>query len=383
MSWKSFVLIFLLVIVVVALLASRYFQRDTISVVYRTKKADRGNILSYVSATGTINPVTVAEVGSQIAGVIKTIYADFNSEVKQGDALAEIDPTPFSIQIKQAEINIKKAQTDVRIVEKTMRENEELYRKRLISKEELDISKNKYADAIAALDQAKIALEIARTNLDSTTIRAPIHGTIISRNVNIGQTVAPNFQAPPLFLIAADLTNMKLDASVNEADIGKVQEGQKASFSVDAYPDQTFSGQVWQIRNAPIVTQNVVTYSVLLRVENQALQLKPGMTAEVKILVASRQHVLRVPRDALRFIPPPAARIETRELDATAVVWTLLPGDHLHAVPIKPGISDDNFTEVLDGQLTEGDAVVVEAIEKGTTGSQPLGPGVLPQPKRF
>lgn len=143
MSWKSFVLIFLLVVIVIALLASRYFQRDTISVVYRTTKVDRGNILSYVSATGTINPVTVAEVGSQIVGVVKAIYADFNSEVKQGDALAEIDSTPFNIQIKQAEVNIKKAQTDVRIVEKTMRENEELYRKRLISKEELNISDRK------------------------------------------------------------------------------------------------------------------------------------------------------------------------------------------------------------------------------------------------
>jgi HlyD family secretion protein len=382
---KKTVAIFVIILIVVVFLMFRFFHKEGVSIAYKTAKVDKGDILSYVTATGTVNPVTMVEVGSQISGTIKDIYVDFNSEVKKGEALAQIDPTPFEAQVKHAEADLKKASADAELAKTIMKANEELYKKRLISKEEYDDSKVKYQTSVAALEQAKASLEIVKSNLYYTTIRSPIDGIVVSRNVNVGQTVAASFQAPTLFLIAEGLVKMKLDTNVSEADIGKIKEGQGASFIVDAYPDQTFKGKVWQIRNAPIIKQNVVTYNVVLLIDNEDLKLKPGMTAEVKILVAYKKDVLRVPTAALRFVPPPFASIDekSRELNSSSVVWIPLENGKLKAVSVSPGISDDAFTEILDGNLREGEKVVVEATEKGVSGSEPLGPIVLPKPQRF
>jgi HlyD family secretion protein len=361
----------------------RYSQKDRVTLVYHTVKVDRGDITAYVSATGTINPLTTVEVGSQVSGIIQDIYVDFNSRVKKGDPLAKVDATLFAAQLKQAEANVKKATDDAQLARKVLEENQELYRKRLIAQEEYDDSHLKYTAIVAALDQARAALELAKANLLLATIRAPASGIVVSRHVNVGQTVMASTQT--LFLLASDLGKMQLETNVSEADIGKVQEGQEASFTVDAYPNQPFTGKVWQIRNAPIVTQNVVTYSVVLLIENTDLKLKPGMTADVKILVSQRQNVLRVPRAALRFVPPPTARLDDASTVRTAAfaVWMRQPDGRLHAVPVTTGISDENFTEICAGNLQEGDEIIVESTEEHAAGSQLLGPAILPQPKRF
>jgi HlyD family secretion protein len=207
---------------------------------------------------------------------------------------------------------------------------------------------------------------------------------VIALHVNVGQTVSANLQTPTLFTVAQAMTQMQLDTNVSEADIGKIEVGQEAFFNVDAYPDHPFHGRVWQILNIPETVQNVVTYDVVLRVENPALQLKPGMTAEVNILVASRQHILRVPRAALRFTPPAEARLpdDAEAVRHARVVWTLEPGGQLQAVPIQTGISDEQYTELVGTALREGDEVVVEATVAGASGTKPLG-SVLPQPNRF
>ena len=384
MSKKTIVLL-LIVLAVGSLLVYRRLDPKTRAVVYHTARIDRGDIVSYISATGTINPVTLVEVGSQVSGLIKRIYVDFNAQVKTGEPLAEIDPTPFRAQVKQAEAMVKKTREDLKTARKIVDENRDLYVKRLIAQEEYNDARTRLTAAQANFEQAEATRDLAVAHLAATTIRTPITGIVVSRNVSVGQTVAASLQAPILFLIAADLAKMKLDTNVSEADIGRVKEGQSASFTVDAYPQETFTGTVWQIRNVPTVTQNIVTYNVVLQIDNAALKLKPGMTATVKILVASKTNVLRVPRQALRFIPPPEAVIETTASapQAPMVVWSPAGNGRLRAVAIRIGISDDDFAELLAGPLHEGDEVVVEAVATGASSPQPLGPSVLPQPKRF
>ncbi len=382
---KKTVAIITILLIVVIYLAYRIFQKEGVSIAYKTANVDKGDIISYVTATGTLNPISTVEIGSQVSGIIKNIFVDFNSVVKKGEALAEIDPSPFISQLKQAQADLKKAKTDAETAKALQRANEELYKKRLISKEEYDDSKAKYSSAIATLDRATAALEIAKSNLDNTNIRSPIDGIVISRKVNIGQIVTTGQSSSPLFLIAEDLTRLKLDAHVSEADIGKIKDEQEAEFAVDAYPNQKFEGKVWQVKNEPINTNNVVTYDVVILIDNNDLKLKPGMTAEVKILVAHIKDVIRVPTAALRFIPPTYALVdkESIQLNNTSVVWVPLKNGRLKAVSVNPGINDEAFTEILEGNLSEGEKVIVEASEKAGTGSEPLGPIVLPKPQRF
>ena len=381
---KKLLLIFVILLLVGSGLVWRLWKQKTVTFVYKTATIDRGPIANYVAATGTVNPVTMVRVGSQIAGVIKRIYVDYNAKVTKGQPLAEIDPASLQAQVKHAQARVKKAAEDVRRAKTLMEENKLLYDKALIAREVYDNSVSQYTSMQALLEQMEAALDIARVNLKQTTIYAPLNGIVVSKQISVGQTVEADAQAPALFLIAEDLAQMKLDTNVSEADIGKMQQGQPSSFTVDAYPEQTFDGTVWQIRNVPVVVQNVVTYNVVLLIENPDLKLKPGMTAEVKILVDSRRNSLRIPRAALRFIPPPKAPIEaaSQQVTSASAVWTVGPSGDLRAVPIQLGISDEEFTELLDGTLQEGDAVVVEATAEEKSGIQSLG-SVLPQPKRF
>ena len=385
MNWRNKkVLAVFVFLVALVLLAFQFLRNERASVVYKTALVDKGDILSYVTATGTVNPVTTVEIGSQVQGIINKIYVDFNSLVKRGGSLAEIDPATFKAKVEQVEADLKKAQADVELTRNIMNANEVLHKKRLISKQEYDDSKVKYSSAVAALQQAKAALEIARSDLTHTTIRSPIDGIVMSRRVNVGQAVGTGRESTPLFIIAEDLSRINVVAHVSEADVGKVDNNQGSVFTVDAYPNQTFEGKVWQVRTEPVTASNVVTYDVVILVDNKELRLKPGMTAEVRILVAHKQDVLRVPRAALRFIPPPSASIEenSRELDSASVVWTTQRNGQLKAVPITSGISDDAFTELLDAHLREGEKVIVEAITSDGAGSESLG-SILPKPKRF
>ena len=371
----------LLVIIVVAIfLVPRFFSDGGSSVVYMTAKVDRNNITSQITSSGTINPLKTIEVGTQVAGYAKNIFVDYNTEVKKGDPLLEIDPSRLQTELKRSQADNKKAAADLNLASSVYNTNKELYEKRLISKEELDDSKSKYLAASAALEQSKASIEITESNLSNTTIRSPINGIVLSRNINTGENVTPN--GKPLFLISQELSNMKIDTNVSEADIGKIQKDQKAYFTVDAFPNQTFEGTVSQIRNDPITNNNVVTYNVVVNIENTDKKLKPGMTADVKIIVAEKKDVMRVPTSALRFIPPSSAQIGTDNVDinVTPHVWVPAKNGAISAIAVKPGVGDGRFTEITDGDIKEGEEVIVEALIKEDSGDNT---SYLPQPKRF
>jgi HlyD family secretion protein len=312
---------------------------------FRLAKVERGDIAFVVTATGTINPVITVLVGSQVSGTIKALYADYNSVVKEGQVIAQIDPALFDAQVEQgrasvlntqanlikaksdlenAKANLVKAEVAVVDTKRTLDRNLPLVEKKVIAQATMDTAQTNYDTAVAQRDiakaqvesaksqvesskaqveQAKASLKVAETNLRYTTIRSPVNGTVIARNVDVGQTVAASLQAPTIFTIAKDLTQMQVDTNVSEADVGRVEVGQDSIFTVDAYPERTFRGKVSEIRNAPITVQNVVTYDVVILVDNKDLKLKPGMTANVSIQIEHREGVLKIPNAALRFRP--------------------------------------------------------------------------------
>jgi HlyD family secretion protein len=299
--------------------------------------------------------------------------------VKKGQILAQIDPATFQAQVDQASANlmaaranVQKAEASVVDTKRTLERNKTLFARNLIAKSDVDTAETNYLSAEAQLSaskaavaQTKAALDFAETNFKYTKIISPVDGTVISRNVDVGQTVAASFQTPTLFNIAQDLTRMQIDTSVDEADIGKIKVDQPVEFSVDAYPDTTFKGKVSEVRIAPITVQNVVTYDVVVRVDNPDLRLKPGMTANVSIILDEKKGVLRVSNAALRFRPAETSK-ETAPQKGSAdqkgpAVWVLENGKPKRT-KVTSGISDGNYTEILSGDLKEGDAVIVESI---------------------
>ncbi len=357
---------------------------------YRTDPVTKGDIQQAVTATGTMNAVTTVQVGTQVSGTIKTLYVDFNSRVKKRQIIAQIDPSTFESQVQQAQANLfsaqanlEKAQTALANDKKTFDRNKELFSKNLIAQSDLDTAETNYQtdkalvdSAKAQIEQAKASLNYAKQNLAYTKIVSPVDGVVISRNVDVGQTVAASFQTPTLFTIAQDLTKMQIDTNVAESDIGVVRVGQEVDFTVDAYPDTTFEGKVWQIRKAPITVQNVVTYDVVIQVNNKDFKLMPGMTANVSIVIQTRHDVLRITNAALRF------RMSERPAGAGAAgvgekkgpsVWVLENGKPKRVV-ITPGISDGNYTEVVSGDLKEGQQTIVELLRKNSGSARPAGP---------
>ena len=270
---------------------------------YKTEKADRGSITMTVTATGTLSAVTTVQVGSQVSGVIARLYADFNSRVKRGQLLAELDPTPFQAQVEQRRADLTKAQVEAANAKITFERQKRLVASGLTAQADLDAAKAAYDGAVAQVRQSSAALSQAETNLRYTKIISPIDGIVVDRQYDVGQTVAASFQAPTLFSIAQDLTKMQVQADVDQSDIGRIQVGQVARFTVDSYPDQEFRGQISQIRLNATVSQNVVTYPVIIMVPNPDEKLRPKMTANVTIDVATVQDVLRVANAALRFKP--------------------------------------------------------------------------------
>ena len=299
------------------IVASVYLFGNTESIQYKTEKVDCGTIAKYVTATGTINPVRTVIIGSQVTGLISKLYADYNSEVKTGQIVAQIDPIPFEHQVKKAEATLATAIASLekaKVTSKNNRRNyhrsKKLFAKKVVSIEDLDSARTAYETGLAEVKlaeaqilQARASLEIAKTDLKHTVIVSPLNGIVISRNVNVGQTVVSSFQTPTLLNIAEDLVHMQVNTNVDEADIGMVKIGQDAKFTVDAFPEDFFEGKVSEIRMAPIIFQNVVTYDTIINVDNSSLKLKPGMTANTSILVARAEHVLRVPNAALRYTP--------------------------------------------------------------------------------
>ncbi|HAS18032.1 MAG TPA: efflux RND transporter periplasmic adaptor subunit, partial [Nitrospiraceae bacterium] len=276
---------------------------------FRTINVSKGDIREIVTASGTVNAVTTVLVGTQVSGTIKHIYVDFNSQVKRDQLIARIDPAIFEAQVEQARANLLSARAnlekaDAALVDakRTFDRTKELYQRNLIARSELDTAETNHETSKAQVEVAKAqivqteaALKLAETNLKYTRIVSPVDGIVVSRNVDVGQTVAASFQTPTLFTIAQDLTKMQINTNVDEADIGKIKMGQPVEFNVDAYPEIIFNGKVWQIRIAPITVQNVVTYDVVIKMDNPELKLKPGMTANVSILTAVKKDILKIP----------------------------------------------------------------------------------------
>jgi HlyD family secretion protein len=372
--WRSVAVA--LVLLLAAGMAYRAFVgRERAAPRYRTEKVTRGDLTASVTATGTVNPVKTVQVGTYVSGPIQAIDVDFNSPVKKGQRVAKIDPRPFALRVQQSEAGLNnaraalaKARADLEYKSANLVRNRKLAAEGIVAKDAVDVlgSSVDQARAEVALQeaqtqQAEAQLEEARVNLGYTDIVSPVDGVVVSRAVDVGQTVAASFQTPTLFVIAEDLTKMQVDANVSEADIGEVREGQTASFSVDAYPERPFTGTVSQVRNSPLNVQNVITYDVVIDADNADLALRPGMTANVDIVTGERRGVLRVPTAALRFRPP-AGEGEAVAAPAGTVVWRLA-GARPEAVAVTPGLADDSYTEVRSGGLAEGDAVIV-AVER-------------------
>jgi len=351
---------------------------------FGTEKVSRGDIVMTVTSTGTVNPVTTVLVGTQVSGTIKEIYVDFNSPVRKGQLIARIDPSLFDAQVNQARANVfsaranlEKAEATLVDAKRTMDRNKELFSKNLVARSDLDTAETNHETASASVSAAKAqvmqteaALRVAETNLHYTKIVSPVDGIVVSRNVDVGQTVAASFQTPTLFSIAQDLTKMQIDANVDESDIGNITVGQDVEFIVDAYPDMTFKGRVWQVRNAPITVQNVVTYDVVIQVDNPELKLKPGMTANVSIIVSVKKDVLKMPNAALRFKPSEKGA-QTSEKKGPGV-WISEKGQ-LRRISVSTGISDGSYTEVVSGDLRDGQEIIIESRAK-TNATTPSGP---------
>ncbi len=275
---------------------------------FRTAAVERGTVESVVSATGTVTPVIQVEVGSQVSGTLKRINADYNSKVRKGQILCEIDPSSFRARVVQSEAAVAKAEAALKDGRRVLDRAGELRRQDYISQAEVDAAELAVEQRNAELLQARAQLEVSRVDFANTVIRAPIDGVVIARSIELGQTVAASLQAPKLFVIANDLSEMKVETKIDEADIGRIRPGLAVTFTVDAFPDQEFSGEVAQVRLEPIVEQNVVTYTTVIRTRNPQLKLRPGMTANVTVRVARRDEVMKIPAAALRFRPPQEQR---------------------------------------------------------------------------
>ena len=454
--WKFTLMLGALALLGTAGWASRgYFWGQHNGARYRFSTVERGDISAHVSATGTLNPVIMVQVGTQVSGTIEKLFADYNSSVQDGQIVALLDQASFRAKVAQADAslenaradlknaqanvsnvaasienaraevasqraNIERVQVEIADAKRDLGRHRTLFERQLISRSELDAAQSTSDTATAQLNaaraqldaaeaklrsaqaqlrsanaqvdkakaqvsQAQASLEQAQVDFDRTIIRSPIDGTVISRNVDIGQTVAASLQAPTLFTIAQDLTQMQVDTNVSEADVGNVAVGQAATFTVDAFPHQLFQGTVREIRQAPIIVQTVVNYNTVIALDNPELKLRPGMTATVSILVARRDQAIKIPKAALRFQPKlseeereaiaaylrdrrggsspegaaPVSEAQRKRWQGGPMVWSLTPDGFLRPVQVQLGISDEQFTELTDGDLREGQALVI------------------------
>ena len=352
---------------------------------YQTANVTRGPITQAVTATGTLNPVVNVQVGSQVSGNISKLFVDFNSQVKAGQVVAQIDPALFQAAVTQAEGDVASAQAALELARLNAKRTQDLFTRKTSSQADLDQAMANLHQAEANVKIKQGAMDKVKADLEHSTITSPIDGVVISRSVDVGQTVAASLQAPVIFQIANDLTKMQIDSNVAEADVGVVQVGQDVDFTVDAFPTQTFHGKVVQVRNAPITVQNVVTYDTVIGVSNPDLKLKPGMTANVSIIAARKDNVLQIKNAALRYRPADAGAAEMgsrspssrggrgapgRERTSSERTVYVLSFGQPKPVQIKTGISDGISTEVTDG-LREGDQVVTAELSTSSASSAP------------
>lgn len=348
---------------------------------YITKKIEAGNIVQKITATGTINPISTINIGTQVSGTISEIYVDYNSQVKKDQLLAQIDPALFEATVAQRKAALDIANAEVRVIEndivynkKNLNRIAKLNKSKYSTDKDLELAQKEYDNSVAQLalkkaqvEQAAAALSSAEIDLRYTKILSPVDGIVVSKEVEVGQTVAASFQTPTLFNVAEDLTKMQIEASVVEADIAKVKEGQTVEFSVDSFPDEIFYGIVTQVRNNPITTSNVVTYEVIIEVNNKDLRIKPGMTANVEIITAEKENVLLLPNKALRFF----IKDENGEMPRykNKGVW-ILKNNKPERISVTTGISDDDYTEVSGNGIISGQEVIIETTEIDKTNSR-------------
>jgi len=358
---------------------------------YITTPVTRGDVTRAVTASGSVNPVNTIQVGTYVSGVIQELHCDYNTVVRKGQLCAKIDPRPYQVIVDQdraslsmAKAQLGKDQTVLSLAKLTCDRTADLRARGIAAQDALDTARSDYEEAAAqveldkaTIEQRQAALNGAEINLAYTNIVSPVNGTVVARNITTGQTVAASFQTPTLFLIATDLTSMQVDVNVSESDIGGVAGGDRATFTVEAFPNRVFEGQVTQVRQAPQTVQNVVTYDVVIGASNPELLLKPGMTATVRIVVDHRDNVVRVPDQALRYTP---GGLAARGADTSAHggptgestrVWVLRDGRPA-AIPVVVGLDDDTYAEVLRGAVKAGDEIITsEQPADARTGSRP------------
>jgi HlyD family secretion protein len=393
----------ILLVIVLALAAAGggwwyWTKNHTEEVKYQTGTVTRGDVTQVVTATGQLNPVVNVTVGSQISGNISKLFADYNSLVKENEVVAEIDPAPYTAAVHMAQANVAYAQAALELAQLTANRKAELVKEHAAAQADLDTALANLHQAQATLQIQQASLETAQVNLDHCTITSPISGIVISRSVDVGETVAAAMNAPVLFTIANDLSKMQIDASVAEGDVGELESGQAVNFNVDAYPYRTFHGVVAQVRNSPVTVQNVVTYDTVVSVNNDDQKLKPGMTANISIVIAHRSNVLKIPNAALRFRPPEAPkklvpvvpgtpppgiaapRTPRIRRDAAHTIY-VLPDGATKPTPVQVhlGITDGIYTEIVDG-LHDGDVVVDSILSNNpaVSGGQPAFGGRRP-----
>jgi len=353
---------------------------------------EQGDLTLSVSATGTVNPLITVVVGSQVSGTIETVLADFNSQVKKGDVIAQIEPSLFRAKVAQEQANLDSAEAEqekawvaVQDARRQFERSKRLFERKMIAESEVESAQFDYDSAVvehkvrkAAVAQAKAALQQAQVNLEYTTIYAPIDGVVLSRDVDVGQTVAASLQAPTLFTIAQDLSRMQIETDVDEAFIGMIRQGQTVSFTVFAYPIKVFEGKLVQIRLSPKVESEVVLYNCIIHVDNSDFKLKPGMTATVTVEVEHRQNVLKVPNAALRYIPDLSSehlKELRKQLDVgenERLVWVAAQGD-VKPLKVRLGLISDRETEISGEDLSAGTTVVVADQRKTSRKEQKTG----------
>ncbi|MCL4378318.1 MAG: efflux RND transporter periplasmic adaptor subunit [Actinobacteria bacterium] len=387
---KSLKKIISLIIIVVVLIAGTYFykkHKKGNTSAFQTAKITKGGITETVETTGTVNPIITVNVGSRVSGTITNLYADYNSVVKKGEVIAVIDPSPYEIALNQAKATLLQSEAKLTGDEATLANDKltkerdlSLYKQNFIAKNQLDNDTTAYNTAKAnvsadkeEIDGNQYAVRNAELNISYTKIISPVNGIVISRNVDVGQTVAASFQTPTLFEIAQNLKKMEIDTNVNETNIGSIKPGQEADFTVYGYPDTTFKGTVYQVRIAPTTIQNVVTYDAVINVSNPDLKLVPGMTANVSIIVAKKNNVLRIPNSALIVRMPKQYPVHKK-----TGIWLIEKGKPLWAA-IKTGINDDNYTQLVSENIKEGEKVIIGvSLQTGQGFNRgPRGPGMF------
>ncbi len=414
---KKKTIVWILILIVAAAAAFYYFRKEkksqTISFV--TAKAQYGYIAKTVTATGTVQPVDTVSVGAQVSGVVKSVYVDFNSMVKEGQLLAKVDPSIITAQVDQSKANLANAQSNLEYQKSTFDRQSQLFNLGAISKADYQVALNQYNSAKAAVDNAKAQLQVNEKNLYYTNIYSPINGVVLNRTVSAGQTIASSFNAPTLFIIAKDLTKMQVNAAVDEADIGGVKPGQNVTFTVDAFPDDVFAGTVREILLHPTVSANVVTYTTYIVVDNKSMKLKPGMTASINIYTEEDSNVLLIPSRALNFKPDTTLlkgyTIIKAQRDTTGMtkknqdkkinqrdtankirsenpeikrsyVW-VKKGDTLMEKKILTGLNDDAYVKVIKG-LSPDEEVISSMItgDNTTTTNNTQRSPFMPQMRR-